>query len=330
MTISELTERELVARVQEHLGVSPSWLVVGIGDDAAVVEPERNRLEVLTVDAVIDGVHFDRRFTPPDAIGHRALAVNLSDLAAMGAQPRLALLSFALPADLPCDDFDAIVRGIMRLAKQHGVVVVGGNLTRTPGPLAIDITAVGVAKRRQVLTRSGALPGDHLYVTGTLGASAAGLQALRSGDATASAVCIERYLRPTPRVRAGLLLARNRAASSCIDLSDGLADGVARLSEASGVGIAVNREAVPLEGDAAQWFAAHDHDAVLSAAAQSDDYELLFTVRPRHHKRLKAMERHGGVALTRIGVCTDTPGVVLRSASSTIVQTLPAGFTHFR
>src|SRR5919199_3828937 len=112
MTISDLTERELVERIQRQLPPSPGWMLVGIGDDAAVVEPERNRLEVLTVDALVEGVHFDRAFTPPDAIGHRALAVNLSDLAAMGATPRLALLSLALPPALDVDDFDAIIAGL--------------------------------------------------------------------------------------------------------------------------------------------------------------------------------------------------------------------------
>ncbi len=109
MTVSDLTERELIKRIAERLQPPPGWLTVGIGDDAAVVEPERNRLEVLSVDAVVEGVHFDRRFTPPAAIGHRALAVNLSDLAAMGAAPRLALLSFVLPPALLRDDFDALV-----------------------------------------------------------------------------------------------------------------------------------------------------------------------------------------------------------------------------
>src|SRR5579862_5954019 len=108
MTVSDLTERALIARIQARLPPAPSWIVVGIGDDAAVVEPERNRLEVLTVDALVEGVHFDRAFTPPGAIGHRALAVNLSDLAAMGATPRLALVSLALPHSLSLADFDAI------------------------------------------------------------------------------------------------------------------------------------------------------------------------------------------------------------------------------
>src|SRR5581483_7899560 len=165
VTVAELSERELVARIQQRLAPSPPWLLVGIGDDAAVVEPERNRLDVVTTDAVVDGVHVDRRFTPPDAIGHRALAVNLSDLAAMGAAPRYALLSMALPADLPVADFDAIVDGVTRLASEHTVAVIGGNLTRTPGPLTIDVTAAGTVKRRSILTRSAARAGDILFVT---------------------------------------------------------------------------------------------------------------------------------------------------------------------
>ncbi len=162
LTIADLSEQQLIERVRQQLPPAPPWLLVGIGDDAAVIEPERNRLEVLTVDAVVEGVHFDRRFVPPAAIGHRALAVNLSDLAAMGATARLALLSFALPSALPCRDFDAMVCGLAALATRHHLHVVGGNLTRTPGPMVIDITVSGTVKRRQVLTREGARPGDEI------------------------------------------------------------------------------------------------------------------------------------------------------------------------
>ena len=330
MTISDLTERELVARIQQRLSPAPPSVVVGIGDDAAVVEPERNRLEVLTVDAVIDGVHFDRRFTPPDAIGHRALAVNLSDLAAMGASPRLALLSFALPSDLPCDDFDGIVSGIASLAAAHGVAVVGGNLTRTPGPLAIDITAIGTVKRRGVLTRAGAQAGDFVYVSGSIGAATAGLQMLNQSDDARAESCVERYLRPSPRVRTGLLLGRNRAASSCVDLSDGLADGVARLAESSGVGITIDGSSLPIEPDARRWFESHAQDPVVAAIAGGDDYELLFTVRPRARGRLKAALLHGGIPLTRIGICTADGAVALVSPGSDRPAALPPGFSHFR
>src|SRR6185295_1417913 len=146
---------------------------------AAVVEAERNRVEVLTADAIVEGIHFERAFVPPDAIGHRALAVNLSDLAAMGAAPRLALLSMALPASLPLADFDAIVAGFTALAARHRLHVAGGNLTRSPGPLMIDVAVIGTVKRRQALTRSGARPGDDIYVSGHIGSAAAGLRLLR-------------------------------------------------------------------------------------------------------------------------------------------------------
>src|SRR5436190_834022 len=180
MTVSDLTEAELVERIRRRLEPAPAWMVVGIGDDAAVVEPERNRLEVLSVDALIEGVHFDPAFTPPDAIGHRALAVNLSDLAAMGAAPRLALLSLALPPGLPLATFDGMIVGLTALAARHHLHVGGGNVTRSPGPLMIDITVAGTVKRRRALTRAGARPGDELYVSGTIGAAAAGLQMLRA------------------------------------------------------------------------------------------------------------------------------------------------------
>src|SRR5262245_6880337 len=187
MTVSDLSEQELIARIRARLPEPPAWMIVGIGDDAAVVEPERNRLEVLTVDALVEGIHFDRAFTPPEAIGHRALAVNLSDLAAMGAAPRLALLSLALPDSLPVSDFEALIGGLAALAARWRVQVAGGNLTRSPGPLMIDVTLAGTAKRRGALLRSGARPGDDLFVSGAIGAAAAGLQMLKAGvehDAT--------------------------------------------------------------------------------------------------------------------------------------------------
>src|SRR5262249_18436638 len=161
--------------------------------------------------------HFDRAFTPPRAIGHRALAVNLSDLAAMGASPRLALLSMALPDTLAMTDLDELVSGFTALAANQRVVLAGGNLTRTPGPLLIDVTIAGSVKRRHALTRAGARPGDELYVTGSIGAAAAGLQMLKADmkrsatDETGLESCIRRYLNPEPRVRMGLLLGRNRA-----------------------------------------------------------------------------------------------------------------------
>jgi len=323
VTVSDFTERELVARIAQRLSPAPDWLIVGIGDDAAVVEPERNRVEVFTVDAVVEGVHFDRAFVPPDAIGHRALAVNLSDLAAMGAAPRLALVSMALPADLPIADFDAIAFGFAGLAAAQRMHIVGGNLTRTAGPITIDITAVGTVKRRQALTRAGARAGDALFVTGEIGAAAAGLQMLQH-DRSASNSCTERYLRPQPRLRVGTLLGRNRVASACMDLSDGFADAARQIAAASGVGVEIDAAALPIAAAAREWFASRGQNPVTAALTGGDDYELLVAVRPRLRRQLAAVMRQADVPLTRVGVCVATPGVTVDGVA------MPGGYGHFR
>jgi len=332
--VSDFTERELIARIQTCLPSPPPWLTVGIGDDAAVVEPERNRLEVLTVDTLVEGVHFDRAFVPAEAIGHRALAVNLSDLAAMGAAPRLALLAMALPPSLPLVEFDAIVSGFAALASQHRLHLAGGNLTKSPGPLMIDVTVSGSVKRRQVLTRAGARPGDELYVSGTIGGARAGLLLFKSAttedtDTNGGHSFLKgRYLRPDPRVRLGVWLGRNRTATACIDLSDGLTDGVHRIADASGVGITVDADALPMDERARAVFERRGDTAVDEALAGGDDYELLFTVKRRRQRSVLAAARHSGVPLTRIGVCTDGRAVVLRRAG--IEMPLPlAGYDHF-
>jgi thiamine-monophosphate kinase len=339
-TVADLTEAELIDRIRQKLPPRPEWLLVDIGDDAAVVTPARNRLEVLTVDAIVDGVHVDRRFTPAAAIGYRAVAVNLSDLAAMGAEPRLALLSLGLPADVTLEDFDSLVGAAASVAARHQLHLVGGNLTRTPGPLVVDVTAAGSVKARQVLTRSGARPGDELYLTGTIGAAAAGLEMLRENVRRADLrradllgppdppTCVDRYLYPEPRLRAGLLLGRNRAATACIDLSDGLGDAVRRLAESSGVGAVVDASVLPIDPEADRWFGGRGTDPVGAAISRGDDYELLFTVRPRRRGALKAVSRHGGTPLTRIGVCTENRALLLRRDGSD--QPLPAGYDHFR
>jgi thiamine-monophosphate kinase len=148
-----LGERALVARLQARVGDTPRGVLIGIGDDAAVLEPARGELDVLTTDGLVEGVHFRRDWTPAAAIGHKALAVNLSDLAAMGAIPRASLLSLALPADFPVADFDELVDGYVRLATVSGASLVGGNLTRSPGPVIVDVTAIGRVGRRRLIRR---------------------------------------------------------------------------------------------------------------------------------------------------------------------------------
>ncbi len=326
-TASDLGERALIQRITSRLA-APDWVLVGPGDDAAVVEPQRGTLDVLTTDVQVEGVHFDRRFMPPDAIGHRALAVNLSDLAAMGARPRVALLSLVLPGDLDVSVVDGLMDGMLRVAEAHRIAIVGGNISRSPGPMMIDVTAIGSIGRRRVLTRGGARPGDIVCVTGTIGDGAAGLESLRDGADLPLGPAERRFLYPEARVRAGMLLASGRAATACMDLSDGLADGVRQISEASGVGMAIDAERLPVTEDVRRWHQTRGRKPLDAAVTGGDDYELIFTVRPSHQGRLRAVQRLlGALPLTRIGMVTKERAIVVTYADG--VRELPRGFEHF-
>ena len=334
--MAELGERALIERIRARIGPAPAFVVVGIGDDAAVVEPERNLLEVLTTDCQVEGVHFDQTFVGPADIGHKALAVNLSDLAAMGAAPRVALLSLVLPPALPVASVDALIDGMTALAARARIAIVGGNIARSPGPLIVDVTATGSVHRRRVLTRGGARAGDDLYVTGRLGGAAAGLRMLSAAaasplppsreplrrtsrrDTLVIDQCVMRYLRPEPRTRFGVMLGRNQAARACVDLSDGLADGIRQIGEASGLGAIVEADALPIEEGA----------TLRDALGGGEDYELLFAVSPRMRSRLKNARRLAGdLAVTRIGRLTADRAMLLSRSGST--EELPAGFEHF-
>ena len=317
MTVEELGERALIERIRQRMPPPPSFVIVGIGDDAAVVEPERNRLEVLTTDCQVEGVHFDLAFVGAADVGHKALAVNLSDLAAMGAAPRAALLSLVLPPALPVSSVDALVDGMTALAARTRIAIVGGNIARSPGPLIVDVTVTGSVHSRRVLTRGGARAGDDLYVTGTLGGAALGLRLLRE-DAASAGAAVDRYRRPEPRTRFGVMLGRNRAARACIDLSDGLADGVRQLGEASGVGAIVEADEVPIDGGS----------TLRDALGGGEDYELLFAVSPRLRSRLRHARRLAGdLAVTRIGRLTADRAMLLHRSG--VTQELPSGFEHF-
>ena len=313
---------------------APDWVMTGIGDDAAVVEPARGTLDVVTTDTLVEGVHFERSLLPAADLGHKTLAVNLSDLAAMGATPRFAVLSLVLPAAMAAADLDALVGGMLGLAARHRVALVGGNITRSSGPLVLGMTAIGAVRRRRVLTRAGGRPGDELWVTGTLGAAAAGLACLLQdpggpaedeGDLSG---CVEQYRRPEPRVRIGTLLGRNRAAHAAVDLSDGLGDGLRGLAQACRVGAVVDAAAVPIDAGARGWFDRHGVDSLDAAVAGGDDYELLVAVPRTYRRRFAAISRLArGVPITRIGELTMDTGLILRTEAGD--RALPEGYAHF-
>ena len=334
--LASLGERGLVALIRARFPAPPALLPVGIGDDGAVAVPERGALEVLTTDAVVEGVHFDLAFSSFEDVGYKALAVNVSDVAAMGGQARLALLSLILPDRLAVADLEAMLDGFAAMAREAGVTLAGGNVTRSPGPLIVDVTVVGTVRPRKVLTRAGGRPGDERFVTGAVGAAAAGLGWLRADRRTTLAdpedealrECVRRYRRPAPRARLGSLLGRNRAASACMDLSDGLADAVTQVAEASGTGARIDAASLPIPGAARRWFAAAGQDPVDAAVSGGDDYELLFAVPARRRGRLRGvLSQARGVPVTRIGELTETPAVVLVRDGAE--APLPHGFVHF-
>lgn len=338
----QLGERALVERIRARFASPQGALVVGIGDDAAVVEPARGALEVLTTDALVEGVHFDPSYSSFQDVGFKALAVNVSDIAAMGGTPRLALLSLVLPERLSIADVDALLDGFAAMAAESRVTVAGGNLARSPagpsagGLLVVDVTVVGSVRPRKILTRSAGRPGDALYLTGTIGAAAAGLDWLKMQPRHARrepqdpmlAECVARHRRPGARTRIGGMLGRSRAATTCMDLSDGLADAITQLASQSGTGATIDANALPIHPGAIEWFSSRGIDPVTAALSGGDDYELLFGVPPKRRGKLRhVVQQSRGVPITRIGELTKDPAIVLNRNGGP--ERLPPGFVQF-
>lgn len=332
MTVSDLGEHALLARLLARLPRPGAHILVGPGDDAAVIEPGRRTRLVVTTDALVERVHFAPEWCSPADIGHKALAVNLSDLAAMGAIPRWALVSLALPPTFDVEAAEALMSGLADHARTHGVSVAGGNLTLSPHGLVVDVTAGGEVSPRKWLSRDGGRPGDELWVSGTLGASRAGLEILAYGDASDELdvdACRQRHRRPVPRVRLGVAIARAGAARAAIDLSDGLADAVRQLAAASGCGARVDAGRVPIEPGARAWWTRQGQDPTSAAVRGGEDYELLVAVPPRWAGRLRHLRRQvTEPALTRIGVLTRARDLVLTRDGHD--HPWPEGFEHFR
>jgi thiamine-monophosphate kinase len=299
-------------------------VVLGIGDDAALLRVPPGTELVAALDTLVEGRHFPAG-SPADSIGHRAQAVNLSDLAAMGADPAWFLLALTLPR---ADEvfLESFTRGLFTLAHAQGVALVGGDTTA--GPLAISVQALGTVPAGQALRRSGAAPGDLLYVSGTPGDAAAGLKVLQSHGPSATDAddqrLLQRFLLPEPRVGLGLQL--RGVASACIDVSDGLAADAGRLGAASGCAVVIDAGALPLS--AALLARAGEGEALSNALRGGDDYELCFTV-PQHRRvEFEARMTNVKCRVTCIGIIIAGSGVrIERDGKSVDADT--RGYDHF-
>lgn len=335
MQVSELGEFGLIARLTQNLE-GRSDVVLAAGDDAAVLDFGGDTLLVATVDAQVEGRHFLPGVASPEDIGHKALAVNLSDVAAMGAEPLWALVSLVLRPSLDVAFLDGIYSGLRSLATRHGVAIVGGNVAASDGPLVVDITVLGRAQRGAVLTRSGGRPGDILLITGTLGLAAAGL-VLATRDANidvSNAVRIaarQALVTPSPRLAEGTALAKAGMVTAMLDVSDGLAADVGHLCDASGVDVLIEAARIPIDPTVVAVAGATGRDPLTLALTGGEDYQLAFSVRPDALEQALAAVRGVGGTAAQIGTLTDAgSGRKLLLPDGSVVD-LPAGsWDHLR
>ncbi|MDH4228444.1 MAG: thiamine-phosphate kinase [Nitrospirota bacterium] len=317
--------------IQRVRAVAPSGsLALGIGDDCAVWSPAPGCDQLVTSDLLIEGVHFTLGHGTLEDLGAKALAVNLSDVAAMGGTPRHAVLGLGLPGREPAR-FLPLVDGFCTVARRCGVTLAGGDTCASPGSLMIAVTVLGEVPEGRAVRRSGARAGDALYVTGTPGDSALGLRLLTDGPGgvpqPAREELVRRHLAPRARVAEGPLL-REAGVSAMIDISDGLLRDLGHILEQSGVGARVDAELLPVSAALQAACRSLGLDAVPFAAGGGEDYELLFTVPADAVDRVEALVRAGSVAAVRIGSITTEPGLQWYADGRACRPPAP-GYEHF-
>jgi thiamine-monophosphate kinase len=329
---------------------SSSGLVRGIGDDAAVLKSSVGSDVVVSTDLLVEDIDFRRDTTHPNLLGHKALAVSLSDIAAMGGRPRWALLSIGVPDDVWQSEFlDRFYEGFFQLAARYGVGLIGGDVSRTPAKIVVDSIAIGECPMEHEVYRSGAVPGDQIYVTGFLGDAAAGLRLIERGARLHSQTTKEvfpssideaagesrpvdylllRQLQPEPRVGWGLSLGNQQLASAMIDVSDGLSSDLNHLCAESKAGALIYASSIPIDPIVKDLSGRRALDPLMLALHGGEDFELLFTVKPENVSKLPT--RVDGVSVTRIGEITDASEGVRISEGSRTWNLEAGGWEHFK
>ena len=342
-TVAEVGEADLLLHLRHRIPGGPG-VVLGIGDDAAVVETQA--LSMVTTDSLVEDVHFRREWVVPRLLGRKALSINLSDIAAMAGIPRYALVSLCLPPDTRIAFVDGFYDGLLERAAETGVSVVGGNLARTAGPAVISLTLIGQAPR--VLGRAGARPGDLVAVTGRLGGAAAGLKLLaqdarldEDGELASTGVwtessapalrhCLRAQLDPQPPLSFARALAERDLVHAAIDLSDGLSGDLRRLCEASGVEATIDAFKVPVNTHAAGLERARGGDALALALHGGEDYQLLLAVAPESLTALQDLAVIWDLPLTAVGTFAAGEPEVYLQAGTDRSPLVSSSHDHFR
>ncbi|MFE5323558.1 thiamine-phosphate kinase [Paenibacillus sp. NPDC056579] len=334
--IRRLTEGKQSAAFQQASGV-----VTGIGDDAAVAELAPDSQLVMTCDTMTEEIHFKAVTMRDQDIGYKAMAASVSDIAAMGAVPRYALVSISIPKGTPQDKLDAVYHGLFECANRWGVVIVGGDTTSAIGGLTVSVTVIGEVEAGKALLRSAARTGDVLFATGMLGRSAAGLELLldkhipsdqweeHSFD-DAQRTLMRAHCRPEPQVEAGQLLQRSGMCHALNDVSDGLASEAWEIAEASGVGIDLIEDRIPIAEELLAHALKAEKDPLHYILYGGEDYQLVGTVQAEHAITLQMMFKEAGLELYLIGyVNSETKGVRLVQSSGNAVPIEKKGYNHF-
>jgi thiamine-monophosphate kinase len=332
LTIADVGEFPLIARLKRRFEQPGSGIVRGIGDDTAVLRPRPGRLLLATTDALVEGVHFRRETTTPALIGRRALAVNLSDVAAMGGEPRWVLVSLSMPRETPLSFAEELADGMAKAAEEHGAIIVGGNLATALAGITVDVTLLGEVEPGRAVYRTGARPGDRVLVTGTLGDAAAGLEVMFGTldvPAEIGSALVARQRAPTPRVVAGRAIATTGGATAMIDLSDGLASDLGHILEESRAGATIEASRLPISSSVRVAARLAGRDALDWATRGGEDYELLFTAPPAAVGRLADAVVAVGVAVTEIGEITSERDGVLVLPDATRVRLGGTLWRHF-
>ncbi len=327
MKISDLGEFGLIEQIRKTASRRSKRAPIGIGDDAAALFVSPSATLLATTDMLLEGVHFDLATTGLFSLGWKSAAVNLSDIAAMGGAPRFCLTALGIPPSLTVEDVREFYRGVNACLKKFGAVLVGGDTCRSRTGLVISVSVLGEMEQKRVITRSGARPGDRIFVTGTLGDSAAGLELLRTGAGSQKSGArrlIEKHLRPVPRVAEGRKLAKAGVASAMIDVSDGLSSDLGHICEQSRVGAEIFAERIPLSTSVMS-LKTLERPALAYALSGGEDYELLFTV------PLDTLQKFRSLRLdaSEIGVITRGRAATIIGGDGRKTPLRPSGYDHF-
>ncbi|MGE5174482.1 MAG: thiamine-phosphate kinase [Betaproteobacteria bacterium] len=340
MKLSDLGEFGLIEKIRKSTFRRSSSVLIGIGDDAAVLKVSASAAWLATTDMLIEGVHFDLGYTDFYSLGWKAAAANLSDIAAMGGFPHFCLTSLGIPPAVTVEHISEFYRGCNALLRVHHTMLVGGDTCSSPHGMIINVVLLGEAGRTRVLSRAGAQPGDRIFVTGTLGDSAAGLELVQLQNAerrlrnkklrirnprSEVARLVKKHLRPVPRVEWGQKIALSRCAHSMIDISDGLSSDLAHICEQSGVGALIAAQKIPVSLSLRKALDRLKKAPLDYALSGGEDYELLFTAPPGKINKLKSLR----IPMTEIGEITRTRKILIMDGREKKATLEPTGYNHF-